>query len=64
MTRGDFLRHLRKSGCTLDREGGSHEWYVHPDGGQSAVPRGSKEIGPGLARKICGELGIKPPAGR
>ena len=64
MNAGDFRRHLRKAGCELDREGGNHSIYRQKaSGAKSAVPRHG-EIGPGMVRKICGELGIERPKGR
>ena len=64
MNSGDFHRHLRKLRCELDREGGNHTIYINPStGAKSAVPRHG-EIGPGMVRKICGELGIERPKGR
>lgn len=64
MKRGDFERHLKKNGCVLLREGGNHSIFVNKgDGRRSAVPRHG-ELGPGIVRKICDELGIDRPAGR
>jgi predicted RNA binding protein YcfA (HicA-like mRNA interferase family) len=61
MKRRDLIRHLESHGCRLLREGGRHSVYVNPANGQvSAVPR-HNEIGEGLVRKICRDLGIPTP---
>ena len=53
MKRGDLLRHLRKHGCHLKREGRSHSLWTNPaTGAIEAVPRHT-EISDILARKIC-----------
>jgi mRNA interferase HicA len=63
MKRGDLLRHLRRHGCYLKREGGSHSLWANPLTGQvEAVPRHS-EIADALARKICHGLSV-PEIGR
>jgi mRNA interferase HicA len=60
MKRGEFLRHLRRQGCELLREGGRHSWWENPaQNKRSAIPRHS-EIPDGLALKICKDLGIPP----
>jgi len=56
--REQFLKHLRKNGCTLLREGGNHSWWVNAVlNRRSSVPRHS-EIDDSLAVKICRDLGI------
>jgi mRNA interferase HicA len=61
--RGGLLRHLRKHGCVLKREGGSHSLWTNPaTGGVEAVPRHT-EISDVLARKICRGLSL-PEIGR
>jgi mRNA interferase HicA len=58
MKRAALLRHLRRSGCRLLREGGRHSWWHNPmQNKRSAVPR-HQEIDDDLARKICRDLGI------
>jgi mRNA interferase HicA len=38
--RGDLLRHLRKYGCHLKREGRAHSLWINPStGAVEAVPR-------------------------
>jgi len=53
-----LLRHLRKHGCYLKREGHSHSLYSNIASGKTqTVPR-HKEISNKLAQKICKMLGI------
>jgi len=53
MKRSELLRHLRRNGCTLKREGGSHSLWTNPSTGRvEAIPRHT-EIPNLLARKIC-----------
>jgi len=53
-----LLRHLRRHGCVLKREGASHSLWTNPaTGAVEAVPR-HIEIPNLLARKICRGLGI------
>ena len=40
MKRSELLRHLRRYGCTLKREGASHSLWQNPSTGQvEAIPR-------------------------
>jgi mRNA interferase HicA len=58
MKREALVRHLRRNGCQLLREGGRHSWWHNPtQNKRSAVPR-HKEIDDDLARKVCRDLGI------
>ncbi len=58
MKRRALLKHLKKHGCQLLREGGKHSVYWNPTNGRlSTVPRHA-EIADVLARKICRDLGI------
>ena len=58
MKRGDLLRHLRRHGCYLKREGASHSLWCNPATGHvEAVPRPS-EISNLLAAKICRALSV------
>ena len=58
MKRHELLRHLRRHGCVLKREGADHSLWVNPaTGAVEAVPR-HVEIDNMLARKICRRLGI------
>jgi mRNA interferase HicA len=59
--RWELLRHLQAQGCELLREGARHSWWHHPAlNTRSAIPRHT-EINDQLARKICKDLGVKPP---
>lgn len=63
MKRESLLRHLRRHGCHLKREGASHSLWTNPQNGSvEAVPRHT-EISDLLARKICRNLAI-PKIGR
>jgi predicted RNA binding protein YcfA (HicA-like mRNA interferase family) len=56
--RSSLLRHLRRHGCYLKREGSSHSLWTNPTTGVvEAVPR-HQEIPNGLARKICRSLSV------
>jgi predicted RNA binding protein YcfA (HicA-like mRNA interferase family) len=58
MKRNALLRHLRRHGCYLKREGRSHSLWTNPrTGNVEAVPRHT-EIPDRLARKICRGLSI------
>ena len=58
MKRSTLLQHLRRNGCVLKREGGSHSLWMNPvNGAVEAVPRHT-EIPNHLARKICRGLGV------
>ncbi len=63
MKRSSLLKHLRRHGCYLKREGGSHSLWANPTTGHiEAVPRHT-EIANVLARKICRNLSV-PEIGR
>ena len=58
MKRNALIKHLKKCGCKLLREGGNHSWWHNPVNNQrSAIPRHS-EIIDILANKICKDLGV------
>jgi len=60
MKRRQLLKHLRRQGCNLLREGGKHSWWHNPAlNKRSAIPRHS-EIKDILARKICKDLRVTP----
>jgi mRNA interferase HicA len=63
MKRDALLRHLRRHGCYLKREGKAHSLWVNPQTGVvETVPRHT-EIPDVLAQKICRGLGV-PEIGR
>ncbi|NTW37944.1 MAG: type II toxin-antitoxin system HicA family toxin [Syntrophobacteraceae bacterium] len=58
MKRNALLRHLRRYGCYLKREGAEHSLWSNPQTGQiEAVPRHT-EIPDKLAKKICKGLSV------
>ncbi len=58
MKRTMLLRHLRKHGCFLKREGREHTLWCNPSTGHiEAVPRHT-EISDRLAKKICRCLSV------
>lgn len=62
MKTGDLLRHLRRHGCYLKREGKAHSLWCNPaTGAVEAVPR-HQEISNHLATKICQGLSVPPVA--
>lgn len=61
MKRSELVRHLRRFGCELAREGSRHSIWRNPSSGQvSAVPRHA-EIKEPMVRKICKDLEIDLP---
>lgn len=61
MKRGSLLRHLRRYGCYLKREGKEHSLWCNPQtGAVEAVPRHT-EVPNLLAKKICKNLSIPTP---
>ena len=62
MKRVDLERWLRSHGAqpVVGRSGGGHEAWQHTESGaKSFVPR-HREIGVGVARAICRQLGVPP----
>ena len=58
MKRNQLLKHLRKQGCHLKREGASHSLWINPQTGQvETIPRHT-EIPNRLAKKICKGLDL------
>lgn len=58
MKRSSLLRHLRRHGCYLKREGRAHSLWVNPrTGAVEAIPR-HQEIANRLARKLCRGLSV------
>ena len=61
MKRQEVIRHLRRNGCELLREGGSHSVFVNRAALKtSTVPR-HREVNEFLARKICRDLQVPEP---
>ncbi len=62
MKRRALIKHLESHRCSLLREGARPSLYFHTETDRSsAVPRHA-EIGEGLVRKICKDLGIPLPS--
>ncbi len=58
MKRSALLRHLRRYGCYLKREGAEHSLWSNPQTGHiEAVPR-HIEIPDKLAKKLCKGLSV------
>jgi len=61
MKRTDLIRHLKRNGGALLREGGRHSVFVNRARNKSsAVPR-HRDINDFLARKICRDLEVPEP---
>ncbi len=61
MMRRDFVGHMMKSGCRLERESQGHSWWINSAfAKRSSVPRHS-ELADVLVEKICSDLGIDRP---
>ena len=61
MKRQALLRHLRRHGCVLKREGASHSLWLNPATGHvEAIPRHT-EIPNLLVKKICGGFSVPEP---
>jgi len=58
MNRGALLRHLRRHGCFLKREGRSHSLWCNPATGAVEAVTRHTEISNRLARKICRNLSV------
>jgi predicted RNA binding protein YcfA (HicA-like mRNA interferase family) len=57
-----FRRVAARLGFRLNRQTGSHERWIHPDGRAATIPiHGGREIGPPLFHKILDQLGIGAP---
>jgi len=61
MKRTGFLKHLRRYGCVMKREGANHSLWINLNSGViEAIPR-HNEIPEKLIYKICKNLGIPKP---
>lgn len=61
MKREEFMKHLRRYGCYIKREGSSHTIVQNiKNGASETVPR-HNEIDNVLVKKICKRLDIKGP---
>jgi len=57
----EVIRLLKRNGFLLERQGGSHAIYRHPDGRRATVPvHGKRDLGRGLLRRILKDAGLSP----
>lgn len=61
MKRKDLIRYLIKNGCVFIREGANHSVFFNPLMKRTSTLPCHAEIDNFLAKKICQDLGIKPP---
>ena len=61
MKRVKLLRHLRKHGCVLKREGGRHSLWMNPENGMTEAVHRHAEIPDALAKKISRRLEVPIP---
>jgi mRNA interferase HicA len=62
MKRNELLKHLRRHGCHLKREGASHSLWINPQTGETqAVPRHTEIPNKLEAKRIGPFLLIFPP---
>jgi len=56
-----LIKFLKKRGFSEIRQKGSHKFFAHPDGRTTVIPfHPTKEIGPGLLRKILDDIKVSP----
>jgi len=56
-----LIKFLKKQGFLEIRQKGSHKFFAHPDGRTTVIPfHPTKEIGPGLLRKILDDIKVSP----
>jgi len=60
MKRNQLLKHLKKQGCYLYKEGKKHSVFVNSKNNRASVVPRHSEIDDFLAIKICKDLDIKP----
>lgn len=59
MKKKEFVKRLKKAGCTFERQGARHEIWILPNGEKFPVPRhGSKEISSGVFNSVKDLLGL------
>ncbi|MGL6076728.1 MAG: type II toxin-antitoxin system HicA family toxin [Fimbriiglobus sp.] len=55
-----FVKHLRRRGCQLIRQGKKHEFWAGPTGSRATAPRHTELQNP-LVKAICQQLQVKLP---
>ncbi len=61
MKRRDLVRHLKRHGCEVFREGGSHTVLVNRTAGKTTTVPRHREINEYLAQRICKDLEVPRP---
>lgn len=61
MKRKDFIRHLSKNGCYLEREAIKYSIFKNPANNVEVSVTRHRELADFSAKKICKELQIKSP---
>jgi len=60
MKRLVLIKHLRRNGCVLMREGGNHAIYLNPINKKRTAVGRHRELSDLLCEKICKQLDIPP----
>jgi len=60
--RRNLIQHLESHGCELLREGSRHSVFVNRRSRKSSTVPRHREVNDHLARKICRDLEVPPPA--
>ena len=61
MKRKELMKHLKKQGCNIDREGGKYSIFINNSTGVEVPVTRHKEIADFTVKKICKDLGVEPP---
>jgi predicted RNA binding protein YcfA (HicA-like mRNA interferase family) len=61
MKHRDLIRHLKRYGCELFREGSNHSVFVNRALGKTTTVPRHREINEYLARRICKDLDVPAP---
>ena len=61
MKRKDLVKYLFGNKCIFIREGARHSVFFNPQTKRSSTVPRHNEIDNFLSKKICQDLGIKPP---
>lgn len=60
MKRNKLLKHLRKHGCVLLREGANHAIYQNPANGQQSAVGRHRELSDLLYKKFVSNYAFRP----
>ncbi len=61
MKRKAVVKYLLQQGCRLSREGGKYSIFTNAEGEKEVPVTRHTEIADFTVRKICKDLGVKPP---